>query len=847
MCLASWRYGWSFGMSRAVRLAFAVAAILVVAAGAGCALRRDLPAYPGVDAEIGPSTTDVGRSTAGGQAGASGAGGISRPPDVSTAPGTGATGGVGPSVGTGASGGQAAPSVGSAGAGLMAGGGGASSGGGRGGGENLEERLVFVRQPLGTKTGVPMGAFTVAVEDPTGAVVTTAANPITLTLSAGVNVGAANLLGLTSESTVAGVATFDTVGLDQPGKGYTLTAASPGLLPVTSAAFDATAPAFVRAPGYYGGPVTSLAISGGPAPVLYAGTPAGVFQSTNDGLRWSAANFGNPGEADLVVVDPRNPTTAFIASNWANSSLGAAHGGLKLGKTTDGGRAWRSVGDSAGAQVDSLVIDPFNPAIVYVGGSGVYKSTNGGETWSVTSFPGGCLALAIDPVAPSTLYASGASLTAAAKGTFFKSTDAGIDWIRIDNPAIDPTDLPIVAVFATPTGVFAATATKLFRSIDGGATWSALAASGTVVAYAPSEVTRVYLGHGRTVLVSDDGGATFAAHTDLPAILSSQSKTSLAVHPTNPSCVYAATDDGLFVSRDGSTTWTSSSAGMSTLRVAALAVDPASPATIFAGGPDAVYRTIDDGLSWSRFPTDDVVGALAIDPLDSRKIYACTQAARLYRSSDGGATWSPPVDSGGSPYCYDVAINGSSLWMPTVGGGVRRSTDGGMTWASTGIAAPSYALAIDATGTRVYAATNMGTFRSTDAGTTFSLMTSDLAEVLLLDPLNPSIVYAGLGCGGGVGAVGAGGIRRSLDGGSTWQSTAGTLCVRAMAGVPGGPLFAVGYGGSGFVTSTDQGGTLVAGGEGIVGDASSVAAAPDGKTVYVGTLSGLFKSTSGGR
>jgi hypothetical protein len=49
------------------------------------------------------------------------------------------------------------------------------------------------------------------------------------------------------------------------------------------------------------------------------------------------------------------------------------------------------------------------------------------------------------------------------------------------------------------------------------------------------------------------------------------------------------------------------------------------------------------------------------------------------------------------------------------------------------------------------------------------------------------------------------------------------------------------------VTSTDQGGTLLAGGEGIVGDASSVAAAPDGKTVYVGTVSGLFKSTSGGR
>jgi photosystem II stability/assembly factor-like uncharacterized protein len=286
---------------------------------------------------------------------------------------------------------------------------------------------------------------------------------------------------------------------------------------------------------------------------------------------------------------------------------------------------------------------------------------------------------------------------------------------------------------------------------------------------------------------------------------------------------------------------------MSTLPVAALALDPASPATLFAGGPDAVYRTIDDGLSWSRFPTGDVVGAVAIDPLDSRKVYACTDGARLYRSTDGGATWSPPVDSGGSPYCYDIAIRGASLWMPTVGGGVRRSTDGGTTWASTGIAAPSYALAIDATGTRVYAATNMGTFRSTDAGTTFSLMTNDLAEALLLDPLNPSIVYAGLACGYGTGAVGAGGIRRSVDGGSTWQSTAGTLCVRAMAGVPGGPIFAAGSGGSGFVTSTDQGGTLLAGGEGIVGDASSVAAAPDGKTVYVGTVSGLFKSTSGGR
>src|SRR6185295_15961828 len=110
----------------------------------------------------------------------------------------------------------------------------------------------------------------------------------------------------------------------------------------------------------------------------------------------------------------------------------------------------------------------------------------------------------------------------------------------------------------------------------------------------------------------------------------------------------------------------------------------------------------------------------------------------------------------------------------------------------------------------------------------------------------PTIVHAGLDCGSGqTGISSSGGFKRSTDSGATWGAVVSGLCVNALLGLPSGALFAVGRG-SPFATSADHGVTWTFGGSGITGEALSVAVSSDGKTVYVGSALGLYRSTSGG-
>jgi hypothetical protein len=366
-----------------------------------------------------------------------------------------------------------------------------------------------------------------------------------------------------------------------------------------------------------------------------------------------------------------------------------------------------------------------------------------------------------------------------------------------------------------------------------------------MVAYAPSNVQRVYLGRGTSVQVSIDGGATFGtAFATVGGRLNG-----LAVDPTNANLVYAATDAGVFVSSDGGTTFLSSSIGMGLLNVGALAMNPGSPSTIYAGGPAAIYRTTDSATTWSTTPITEQVTALAIDPSSSRIVYACTLGAGFYRSTDTGTTWGTRVDTGGGLYCYSILVRGQTIWVPTVGGGVRRSTNGGTTWAATTLTSPTYGLAADPTGNTVYASTNAGTYKSVDGGVSFtSMVSTDLASAMLVDPVTTTTVYAGMSCGTGASTsvTGSGGVKRSTDSGGTWGAAVNGPCVSALFGLASGTLFAVGRGGVPVGISTDHGQNWSGAGVGLAGDGLNIAVTSDGATLYVGTSLGLYKSTTGG-
>ena len=189
--------------------------------------------------------------------------------------------------------------------------------------------------------------------------------------------------------------------------------------------------------GRDGGTVLALAIDPRTSTTLYAGTAGGVFKtddgvikSTDGGGSWRAVNAGltSPSIA-VLAIDPKAPATIYVGVSRAIPGATKNRG---VFKSVDGGATWRAT--NAGltwAYVNSLVIDPHTPSIIYaaIWSAGVYKSTDGGRSWhnvskgltsSVVNI------LAIDSRAPMTLYAG------CERGGVFKSVDGGGSWHAIN-------------------------------------------------------------------------------------------------------------------------------------------------------------------------------------------------------------------------------------------------------------------------------------------------------------------------------------------------------------------------------------------------------------------------------
>ena len=296
--------------------------------------------------------------------------------------------------------------------------------------------------------------------------------------------------------------------------------------------------------GLESGRINSLTIDGATG-TLYAATSCGIFKTTDRGATWSAINSGLPpginfGDAVIgmkaLVVDPFSPATLY-----ALTAAGGPIGNLGTGvyKTTNGGASWSPMNSGLPSDLfttgpaESLAIDRSNPATLYLGVAfaGIFKTTNAGASWSDTGFS-------------------------------LPRPDADIPEALV----IDPTN-PAIVYFVLPEGVY--------KTTDGGASWSSVYATG---------------------------------HISIDV---------LAVDPTNPSTLYAGDGGAIppyFAFRtDGvlkSTTGGSSFAAVSPFSdIGALAIDPAHTATVYAGGDTcsnfrcsnlsaALLKTTDGGTSW---------------------------------------------------------------------------------------------------------------------------------------------------------------------------------------------------------------------------------------------------------
>lgn len=203
-------------------------------------------------------------------------------------------------------------------------------------------------------------------------------------------------------------------------------------------------------PTNIGGRINVVALHPENDDVIFVGTSSGgVFKSIDNGQNWIpiADNFEHLSIAD-IVFDPSNASVMYVGTGDPNIS-GTPHPGNGVYKSEDGGETWTYIGLSEGSIVSKIVVHPSNPEVVYVGmmglpfernnDRGLYKTTDGGATWQQVLFlsdEAGITDLRMNPENPDILYAAGwnrirnnqESLVTGDFARVFKTTDGGDNW-----------------------------------------------------------------------------------------------------------------------------------------------------------------------------------------------------------------------------------------------------------------------------------------------------------------------------------------------------------------------------------------------------------------------------------
>ncbi len=370
--------------------------------------------------------------------------------------------------------------------------------------------------------------------------------------------------------------------------------------------------------------------------IIYTGTAGGGVWKSNDG----GATF-NPIFDDYcqsigaVEVDPNDPdNTIYVGTGetWPRNSVSIGDG---LYKTTDGGNTWSKMGFENSERIANIIVNPNNSKEIYVAvlgalwsdseERGVYKTTDGGETWENILYVDastGCADMTMDPSNPNILYASmwefrrtGWSFNSGGdKSALYKSTDAGKTWNKIHNgfPKGKLGRLAIAVAPSNPdvlyTVIEAEEDTKkgLYRSNDAGANWEQLNNDFgiTVRPFYFSRITvdpkdeNVVVKGGLSGSISRDGGKTFKnlgnMHSDIHDII---------FDINNSDIMYSGTDGGVYRSWNGGTTFEIVE-NLPLSQFYHISVDDAEPYNVYGG--------LQDNGSWYG-PSEAIGGVNARD------------------------------------------------------------------------------------------------------------------------------------------------------------------------------------------------------------------------------------------
>jgi photosystem II stability/assembly factor-like uncharacterized protein len=360
-----------------------------------------------------------------------------------------------------------------------------------------------------------------------------------------------------------------------------------------------------RAMGPAGGDVRALASDPARPEALYLGTTDGsIFTSRDAGADWEPLGLIGENQNAVVtaiLVDPQNSARLYAAT-WTREAAGEGGG---VFWSSDGGATWRDSG-LAGHAVRALVQSASDPAVLVAGAlDGVFLSRDSGESWKRITPVGDAElrnfdSLAIDPRDPLAIYA----------GTFhlpWKTVDGGAHWTAIHAGMIDDSDvLSLVTDRENPRRIFASACSGIYRSNDGGAAWEKLegipysARRTPVIRQDAARPAILYAGTTEGLWKTADGGASWRRISPRSWVINS-----MVILPGDvggESRVLLGTEQhGVLASDDGGASFHGSNEGFHHHRIVSLVVDPQDPeraAAVLENAPDALLMTEDGGKSW---------------------------------------------------------------------------------------------------------------------------------------------------------------------------------------------------------------------------------------------------------
>jgi photosystem II stability/assembly factor-like uncharacterized protein len=450
--------------------------------------------------------------------------------------------------------------------------------------------------------------------------------------------------------------------------------------------------------------------------------------------------YGFPDEAMQWYYDQRAYPLGYIPEGWKEKALmHIEKNNMVLSKSNSASAlSWTQAGPgNIGGRVRSIVVHPTDPNVVYIGAvsGGVWKSTNGGDTWTALKDDMENLAvtaLAMDPTNSNILYAGtgeGFFNVDAIRGAgIFKTTDAGATWTRLSSTNNDTYYYVNKLIFDNSTNaLWAATRKGLFVSTDGGATFipkltgnnnADVHCSDVEIGYTtPSTIWAAFgIFNQSEIYRSIDGGNSFSSNFSQP----NMGRIELATSVSNPQTVYASFMDlsNYGIGYMGMTT--NNGAVWNPINVAGpsfsgadtyaggqgwydniIYVDPNNASILYAGGID-FWKTTNSGNSWDQKSNWYAQGgapqyvhadqhAIAFAPSNTNIMYLGNDGG-VYKSTNKGESWTAKNNGlyitqfyygamaptgnkfyGGTQDNGTIATDGSTSWFEILGG------DGGAT------------------------------------------------------------------------------------------------------------------------------------------------------------------------